>query len=409
MADQDMVAIQFRDKAYSFPAAALGGTKEAPKLKPADELLLNWALAIITGAGYAPAALAPSPAERVGEGGGRGQTLQTANLLHDHYGVLTTCLPIASKAFCSDNVLHLHRMHAIFSANHGDETPLPPAVDIVTEALPTAPLNLLHLPKSLDLFEIYLLKVAATSGPTTRLAAAFQTRHFTPRMLATAAKYANTVSQSRAYKKARLLLLSDFKKPEKITLPQHELEFAGKTYRQFYGVFSAKQIDLATRFLLEEWARNPSLTELPVPKNILDIGCGNGIIGDQLLMRYPEAHLVATDVSRLALASAQQNYQVARPQVLTELVERVQWTDRVDDLPAAPFDLIVTNPPFHDGHRNTIGTSLGLFRQVEKILSTGGHFIIVANRHLNYATHLRRLFPTVKTLAENRKFVIYCC
>jgi len=144
--------------------------------------------------------------------------------------------------------------------------------------------------------------------------------------------------------------------------------------------------------------------ETPAPAQILDPGCGNGIIGDYLLGRYPAAHLTAYDISRVATASTQLN------------LNAHGYTDRATVLEAgsldeikgpARFDLIVTNPPFHDEFQTDISVSTDLFLAASDRLNPGGHLVVVANRHLNYATHLRRYFDEVLVVAENEKFVVY--
>ena len=53
--------------------------------------------------------------------------------------------------------------------------------------------------------------------------------------------------------------------------------------------------------------------------------------------------------------------------------------------------------------------SLNLFKQVWKILKPRGRFQLVGNKHLNYKTHLEKIFPHVESIAENDKFVVYSC
>ena len=371
--------VSYQGRTYKFPFSALGGTPKEPRLKPADELLLNWAA---------------EQFPRLGE--------EEVTVYHDRQGVLCTCVSAVKKHFVSNNLLHEERMLA---ASVRNEMPPPAAIgDLLGEDTKGTAANLLIVPKANDLFELYLRHVAACATPATKLACAFMTRNFSPKMLTIAAKYARTVSQSRAHKKARLLILEDFfcLTPPEISL--NEVEFGGAVYQQYPGVFSAGHVDLATRFLLEEWGRNDALYFADAPRRILDVGCGNGIIGDRLLRRYPKAELTAYDVSRAAVASARLNF------------GRHGFADRATVLRAshmkqvpAPerFDLIVTNPPFHDGHKTDISVSIDLFHAASDRLAPGGHLVLVANRHLNYATHLRRYFDEVLTVTENERFVIY--
>ncbi|MEL7159153.1 MAG: hypothetical protein AAFN92_00220, partial [Bacteroidota bacterium] len=174
MSTPDLQSVTYRDTPFLFPAEAVGGTPAASRLKPAAELLLDWA----------------------------GTTDAPPLVAHDDYGVLTTCLSAGPQYFLSDHYAHHCRLAASLEANGRTDnqltrfTPMDEAADLPSRAL-------LHLPKNLDLFELYLWWLTRLPNGVDRVATAFQTRHFSSRMLEIAARYAGEVSQSRAYKKAR--------------------------------------------------------------------------------------------------------------------------------------------------------------------------------------------------------------
>jgi 16S rRNA G1207 methylase RsmC len=260
-------------------------------------------------------------------------------------------------------------------------------------------LVLMQVPKSLDLFELYLASATFTAGPGRRIAAAFQTRHFSPKMVEIAEKYAGTVNQSRAYKKARLLILADLK-PGKIPEELYrQVAYRETNYYQYYGVFSAKHIDYATQYLLDEFKTNHLLAGISNVAAILDIGSGNGVILDQLGGQFAGSRLLATEVSAAAVASTSQNV----------LKAEVHLSANLSSIADGTVDLIVTNPPFHDGHKNAIEPTIELFKEAKTKLTERGHFVVVANRHLNYVTHLDRLFEEVIEVADNGKFMVYRC
>lgn len=376
-----LLTVTHNGKKLSFSANALGGSPQEPKLKPADELLLNWATE-----------QRPDLEQ------------ESITIYHDREGILCTCVPARKKVFVSNNYLHRQRMIAAHERNGITNNSV--AGDVLKPGPEGTRINLLQVPKSLELFELYLHHVTTTAGPETSLACAFQTRYFSPRMLEIAAKYATSVTQSRAYKKARLIILNDFFEitPPEISLV--ETDFEGVAYQQYPGVFSASHIDYATQFLLNEWATNDALAELPAPAHILDAGCGNGIIGDYLLGRYPGAALTAYDVSRVAVASTEMNLGAHGYTERATILEAGALTEI-----KAPgrFDLIVTNPPFHDEFQTDISMSTDLFLAAADRLNPGGSLVVVANRHLNYATHLRRYFDEVLVVGENEKFIVYRC
>ena len=332
-------------------------------------------------------------------------------LLLEWAATTTDCpLTVVNDPFGALALSHPGPVHFI-SSSHGQEealrrnaihlgVPQPPCTRLLDE--PPRPLiqrAVLRIPKSIELFDFYLDYLVRRGSPDLEIAAGFMTRHFTPAWLEVAGRYAGQVTQSRARRKARLLHLTALTAPPGGAPPQlNELAYGGRVYRQYPGVFSGKQVDFATQFLLNSWEQ---LGGLPVPSAILDVACGNGIIGDQLLLRYPSARLTAVDDFLLAVKSAELN--LPPPPRAT-----VRYQHRLDDIPSQSQDLIVINPPFHFGYTNTIDISLSLFAQMPRVLRPGGHLVIVANQHLNYATQLRARW-TVEPAAQNERFIVYRC
>lgn len=363
-----MTEVDYDGTTYRVPAEQLGGTAAAPRIKPADKLLLDRWRAI---------------------GGG------PVGILHDVTGGLS--LVAAPAETVNDNSGYDQRITALYAANGRGE---PPVFSGPLDEGAAPGLQLMRVPKSLDLFDLYLRRVAAGATAETRLLAAFMTRHFTPRLVTLAERYAAAVTQSRAYKKARLLEVSSFRDFGGTRVRSRVVEYGGRRYEHLPGVFAANRIDPASRLLLDVWGEAPALRDLPPPALIVDAACGGGVLGDQLLERYPRARLVAYDVSRLAVASATANLADRGPRATVHLACRLA------DVPLPqPPDLVVTNPPFHDGHRNDIGPALALFADSAARLRPGGRLVVVANRHLNYGTHLERL-GRVTVVGKGGKFEV---
>jgi release factor glutamine methyltransferase len=81
------------------------------------------------------------------------------------------------------------------------------------------------------------------------------------------------------------------------------------------------------------------------PTRILDLGTGTGAIALALAKRFPEAAVTAVDASADALALAGEN---ARALALDGRVTLMKssWYDALAAAAVAPFDLIVSNPPY---------------------------------------------------------------
>lgn len=252
----------------------------------------------------------------------------------------------------------------------------------------------LKLTKSLDLFRLFLEHIIANSSAELRVTCAFMTRNFSPNFLQIANDYFDVVEQSRALKKARLLILSK-KKETTATNTITTLTYKNQEYKQYLGVFSADHIDYATQFFLKHIELKQTDT------CILDLASGNGIIGNEIFKLHPSSEIHLMDDSVLAVSSAQLNIQ-------GENIHH-HFNNELSDFAENFFDLIVTNPPFHFEYEINIEIPIQLFKDCFRCLKEGGNLQIVANKHLNYKVHLEPVFSAVQVLAEDKKFVVYKC
>jgi release factor glutamine methyltransferase len=75
---------------------------------------------------------------------------------------------------------------------------------------------------------------------------------------------------------------------------------------------------------------------------VLDVGTGSGAIAISIADEHPGARVTALDSSADALALARENLAASSLNGRVKLVE----ADLADALPAGPFDLVVSNPPY---------------------------------------------------------------
>jgi 16S rRNA G1207 methylase RsmC len=255
-------------------------------------------------------------------------------------------------------------------------------------------LALVKIPKSVELFELYLQQIHQAASESTEVICGFMTKYFTPSLLKIASEYFEEVTQSLAWKKARLLIL---RKP-KSTIPSKEfvnsISWKDNSLQQYYGVFSSGKIDVGTQYFLEDLA----IREQEI--HILDLASGNGVIGYEALQLNPKAQLTLLDDSILAIESSKLNL----PKNADFICD-----DDLSELPKNHFDLVFSNPPFHFEHENNIEVSLSLFKQVHSCLKSNGRFLLVANKHLNYTTHLQKYFSWVSQIKWNEKFEVLEC
>lgn len=141
------------------------------------------------------------------------------------------------------------------------------------------------------------------------------------------------------------------------------------------GVFSRDGLDTGTRILLDAVAASDE-----DPKRILDFGCGVGVAGVLLHLRFPKAEIVGTDVNERAAAMAAENYR--ENGIFSEVLvqDGLQETDGL-------FDLIALNPPIRTGKE----TIYRLFREAADHLTPQGSLWIVIRKQHGAASALKYL------------------
>ena len=165
------------------------------------------------------------------------------------------------------------------------------------------------------------------------------------------------------------------------------------------NVFARDKLDIGARFFIEQFA------QLPRAQRIADLGCGNGVLGILAARAQPAAAVHFFDESYQAVEAAAHN---AAENVRDAVAGALQFhvDDGLSHYSGEPFDLILCNPPFHQGH--SIGDHIAwqLFRQSRRQLRAGGELWIVGNRHLQYHVKLKKLFGNCRQVAANPKFVV---
>ncbi|WP_119395113.1 class I SAM-dependent methyltransferase [Salinibius halmophilus] len=159
------------------------------------------------------------------------------------------------------------------------------------------------------------------------------------------------------------------------------------------GVFSANKLDKGTSLLL---ASLPTLAG-----DVMDFGCGCGVIGLSVAKQSPDANLTLVDNSLMAVLSARRNAEQNELSNIT-IVAR----NGLRNHPKARFRHIVTNPPFHEGLRTNIDMSKAFLSDMAKLMHLKGQLWAVANEFLAYEETLNHYFKMVKPIARESGFKI---
>lgn len=267
-------------------------------------------------------------------------------------------------------------------------------------ALPAAPaLVLIKVPKQQALLEQQLRAIRQVATPQTHIIAAAKARDIHNSTLALFETILGTTTTSLAWKKARLIYCN-FTAPALADVPvtcRWQLEATSWVIHNHANVFSRNHLDIGARFFLAHVPQG-------VEGEIADLGCGNGIIGMKALALNPDARVMFTDESYMAVASSQLNVATNLPEAIERCEFRVN--NVLSGIEAERFTTILCNPPFHQQHAITDHIARQMFHDAYRCLQYNGTLYIVGNRHLDYFHKLKRIFGNCTTIAGNNKFVI---
>ena len=158
-------------------------------------------------------------------------------------------------------------------------------------------------------------------------------------------------------------------------------------------MFSHGRLDVGTRVLLDTFA------DLPQGK-VLDFGCGAGVISAYAQSLPGQRTFTLVDCDALALASS------GRTMAHVGADFKVLASDGLSEV-EGEFDLILSNPPFHQGVKTHYEATEQFLAQSFRHLKKGGELRIVANSFLRYPPIIKDAFGNCETLLTRDGFSIY--
>jgi len=262
---------------------------------------------------------------------------------------------------------------------------------------------LMQIPKQLAYFEQQLEALAAGPGGL-RLFAAGMDKHLAPGTADIIEKYFGCTERHRGKQKARLFsaLLDSGSTPpisrrNQIAPSSYWCEPIAQHLTAGSNVFSRQGLDQGSALLIH------ALGELPRVNNVLDLGCGNGVLGLASALTKGATHIAFCDESAQAIASARHNAtHVLPPDVKADFY----WCNGLTGYSGAQVERILCNPPFHAGHVVDAAVGRHLLGACSEHLVSGGELVFVANRHLDYRGVLKKQFCSQEVIASDRRFVV---
>jgi len=133
--------------------------------------------------------------------------------------------------------------------------------------------------------------------------------------------------------------------------------------------------------IVKNWRDNPA--------NILDLGCGDGILGRFLMSRFPSAQGIFIDFSDPMLDAARESLSnTSQSSILKADFAKPKWIDAV--LSHKPFDIVISGFAIHHQPDNR---KRELYSEIYNLLSPGGIFLNLE--------HVQSSTPEVEQLFED--------
>lgn len=161
------------------------------------------------------------------------------------------------------------------------------------------------------------------------------------------------------------------------------------------GLFSWSRVDEGTRQLVQNMEIDPQ-------ERVLDMGCGYGLAGLVAADMAPQGEVMMVDVDCVAVEAARRTLErneVGNAQVL------------LSDCGAAvmdrSFDVVITNPPFHQGRGVSYEVARQFIHDAAAVLQPEGRLYLVANRFIPYGREMEGLFQEVGFVYRDSRFQVW--
>ncbi len=158
------------------------------------------------------------------------------------------------------------------------------------------------------------------------------------------------------------------------------------------GLFSKDRLDNGTKLLIQE-------SELPTKRSVLDLGCGNGVVGIALLRKNPKLTVTFSDTNIRALDITKKNLKLHK---FNALVVQSSLFEKIPEY----FDVILSNPPYAAGR----ALCYQLIEESYTHLISGGTLQLVARHNKGgsmLGKKIKEVFGNMTEVGKQSGFRIY--
>jgi 16S rRNA (guanine1207-N2)-methyltransferase/23S rRNA (guanine1835-N2)-methyltransferase len=321
-------------------------------------------------------------------------------IFNDSFGALSCYFSKQGLTVCSVNDSYISHQAAAYNlAENKVSTHSFSQLDSLSALPDDVDLVILKVPRTLGFMQYQLSELSEVLNPGTPVIAAGKTKDIHNSTIKAFEQYIGETKTSLAVKKSRLIISHAQGGYKAADFPVNwPLEGTDFTISNHANVFSRDSLDIGARFFFNY------LPQTTKTKKIIDLGCGNGVVGLMTLSRCPNAEMTFIDESYMAVESARLNVEFN----MEDKFEQCSFieNDCLTGFERESVDVVLCNPPFHQAQAVTDHIAWQMFKQAKDTLKNGGELRIIGNRHLDYHDKLKRMFGNCQLLGSNKKFVV---
>ncbi len=173
------------------------------------------------------------------------------------------------------------------------------------------------------------------------------------------------------------------------------------TGQQFYskpGIYGWQKIDRGSELLVDAIKDDIKDQAIAPAPSVLDLGCGYGYLS-VMIGQLTGAAVVATDNNIAAISACEKNFSahgIGGEVIADDCGKSIGQT----------FDLVVCNPPFHQGFDTSRALTEKFLREAARHLKSGGIAYFVVNRFIDIEAGARRAFSKVVEIKSEQGFKV---
>ncbi|QJC30358.1 16S rRNA (guanine(1207)-N(2))-methyltransferase RsmC [Enterobacteriaceae endosymbiont of Neohaemonia nigricornis] len=161
------------------------------------------------------------------------------------------------------------------------------------------------------------------------------------------------------------------------------------------GVFGDNKLDQGSQLLIS------TIKSSDIKGKILDLGCGSGVLTSFIAKQSKKIKIYATDIDIKAL------YSTKKTLFANNIHHGLIFPSHIYSNINEKFNLIISNPPFHNELCYSLHTIYKILYNIKKYLVYNGEFRFVTHNIIPYKKIFKHLSYNFYILSKNNQYTIY--